>query len=296
MPESAPVLVPPRPSGTATARRSLRSCRSLGIVPERTFSRTLRFTSMRHRGAHVGNSFLALTDPLGDPERCGPRATRAADHHQGLGGHAAGGRRGTRPHRDARTPPHQRRAGPEHARPDQRRAGHGAHRLRHALGRARALGGGRPGGTGATRVPGRRSSRPGESHPRGALRTRRSCLHASGSSQPPRPYSNCQCANRSGSRRAMRRNHWSARRHWPRKRVYLRRAHFASARSIWRSVGYCRLTKGAVIVDPATDRRVVHLGQVLQGPVGASWQSPAPHFLPDGLGRFLASSRVEFHE
>ena len=61
---------------------------------------------------------------------------------------------------------------------------------------------------------------PGGISPPGALRTGRARLHASASSQPPCSYSNCQCANRPWSRRAMRRSHWSARHLWPRKRLY----------------------------------------------------------------------------
>ena len=47
----------------------------------------------------------------------GPRAARASGRHQGLGGDAAGGRGGARPGRDARVPPHHRRAGQPHAGP-----------------------------------------------------------------------------------------------------------------------------------------------------------------------------------
>src|SRR6266849_116605 len=46
-----------------------------------------------------------------------------------------------------------------------------------------------------------------------------------------------------------------------------------------------RLIEVAVVVDPAANARVVHLGQVLQGLVAAMMKRPAPHCSADGRQR-----------
>ena len=63
---------------------------------------------------------------------------------------------GVGPGRDARVPPDHRRADRPYARPDQRPAGCGTHRDRHAVRRSGAVGRGPPGGPGAEHVPERR--------------------------------------------------------------------------------------------------------------------------------------------
>ena len=92
------------------------------------------------------------------------------------------------PARDARVPPYDRRAGQPHARPDRRPAGHRAHRIGHALGRARAHGGSDLGGAGAQHVPERRR---GPRRPRGragrpAAGDRRPAAHRPGAQRPLR--------------------------------------------------------------------------------------------------------------
>src|SRR5205809_7345969 len=46
-----------------------------------------------------------------------------------------------------------------------------------------------------------------------------------------------------------------------------------------------RLVEVAVVVDPAANARVVHLGQVLQGLVAAMMKRPAPNCSADGRQR-----------
>src|SRR5215471_13328850 len=48
-----------------------------------------------------------------------------------------------------------------------------------------------------------------------------------------------------------------------------------------------RLVKVAVVVDPAANARVVHLGQVLQGLVAAMMKRPAPNCSADGRQRLM---------
>src|SRR6266566_1384968 len=49
----------------------------------------------------------------------------------------------------------------------------------------------------------------------------------------------------------------------------------------------------AVVVDPALNARVVHLGQFLQGLVAAMMKRPPPDCLADGLQRLWADGRQE---
>jgi hypothetical protein len=49
----------------------------------------------------------------------------------------------------------------------------------------------------------------------------------------------------------------------------------------------------AVVVDPALNVRIVHLGQFLQGLVAAMMKSPSPDCLADGLQRFWAGGGQE---
>src|SRR5215468_6538679 len=49
----------------------------------------------------------------------------------------------------------------------------------------------------------------------------------------------------------------------------------------------------AVVVDPALNVRIVHLGQFLQGLVAAMMKRPPPNCLADGLQRFWASGGQE---
>src|SRR5882724_5106447 len=54
-----------------------------------------------------------------------------------------------------------------------------------------------------------------------------------------------------------------------------------------------RLVEVAVVVDPAANARVVHLGQVLQGLVAAMTKRPAPNCSADGRQRLWAGSGLE---
>ena len=96
------------------------------------------------------------TDANGVPGAREPRAARAAHGDQGSGGDADGGAGRARPGRDARVLPHHRRAGGSDARSHLGSPRHGAHRLGHPLGLARAVGGDGPGGRGEKRLPDRR--------------------------------------------------------------------------------------------------------------------------------------------
>src|SRR5262252_6197763 len=49
----------------------------------------------------------------------------------------------------------------------------------------------------------------------------------------------------------------------------------------------------AVVVDPALNVRVVHLGQFLEGLVAAMMERPPPDCLADGLQRLWAGGRKE---
>ena len=87
-------------------------------------------------GDHAGPGAARGAGPAARrvPRHGEPRAARAADHDQGLRRHAAGDLPGPGPGGDARVPPHHRRAGRSHARPDRRPARRRAHRRGHALG------------------------------------------------------------------------------------------------------------------------------------------------------------------
>src|ERR1700756_4247708 len=54
-----------------------------------------------------------------------------------------------------------------------------------------------------------------------------------------------------------------------------------------------RLVEVAVVVDPAANARVVHLGQVLQGLVAAMMKRPAPNCSADGRQRFRTGGGQE---
>src|SRR6201993_743870 len=54
-----------------------------------------------------------------------------------------------------------------------------------------------------------------------------------------------------------------------------------------------RLVEVAVVVDPAANARVVHLGQVLQGFVAAMMKRPAPNGSADGRQRFRTGGGQE---
>src|SRR6201984_3425395 len=54
-----------------------------------------------------------------------------------------------------------------------------------------------------------------------------------------------------------------------------------------------RLVEAAVVVDPAANARVAHLGQVLQGLVAAMMKRPAPNCSADGRQRLRTGGRQE---
>src|SRR5438445_12498139 len=54
-----------------------------------------------------------------------------------------------------------------------------------------------------------------------------------------------------------------------------------------------RLVEVAVVVDPAANARVVHLGQILQGFVAAMMKRPAPNCSADGRQRLRTGGRQE---
>src|SRR5438445_1334071 len=54
-----------------------------------------------------------------------------------------------------------------------------------------------------------------------------------------------------------------------------------------------RLVEVAVVVDPAANARVVHLGEVLQGLVAAMMKRPAPNCSADGRQRFRTGGGQE---
>src|SRR5215469_2830079 len=54
-----------------------------------------------------------------------------------------------------------------------------------------------------------------------------------------------------------------------------------------------RLVEVAVVVDPAANARVVHLGQVLQGLVAAMMKRPAPNCSADGRQRLRTGGGQE---
>src|SRR5215471_14843417 len=54
-----------------------------------------------------------------------------------------------------------------------------------------------------------------------------------------------------------------------------------------------RLVEVAVVVDPAANARVVHLGQVLQGLIAAMMKRPPPNGSADGRQRLRAGGGLE---
>src|SRR4029077_2780348 len=54
-----------------------------------------------------------------------------------------------------------------------------------------------------------------------------------------------------------------------------------------------RLVEVAVVVDPAANARVVHLGQLLQGLVAAMMRRPAPNCSANGRQRLRTGGRQE---
>ena len=165
-------------------------------VPDGRSVRTLVNASpIRAEGDAISSLVITVQDlaPLDEIERLRTeflglvsRTEGAAGGHQGIGGDAAGGLGGARPGRDARVPPHRRRAGQPHAGPDQRPARCGPHRLGRALGLAGTLGAGRAGGAGAGHLRGRRRAARHRCRPsrRPAPRDGRPPAHRAGAEQP----------------------------------------------------------------------------------------------------------------